>query len=108
MIGGKQTLLATAIVLALPMVPSNAQEAGQLARGLELALRICAQCHAVRKDQARSPNESAPRFQVIASVPGMTGIALSAALNTSHRTMPNIMLDPDQRSDIIAYILSLK
>jgi hypothetical protein len=38
----------------------------------------------------------------------MTSIALSAALNTSHRSMPNIMLSPDERADIIAYILSLK
>jgi cytochrome c len=44
----------------------------------------------------------------MASAPGMTAIALSAALSTSHRTMPNIMLEPDERTDIIAYILSLK
>jgi hypothetical protein len=38
----------------------------------------------------------------------MTAIALSAALNTSHPTMPNIMLEAAERADIIAYILSLK
>jgi hypothetical protein len=38
----------------------------------------------------------------------MTSIALSAALNTSHRSMPNIMLAADERADIVAYILSLK
>jgi hypothetical protein len=38
----------------------------------------------------------------------MTAIALSAALNTSHRTMPNIVLEPDEQLDIIAYILSIK
>jgi hypothetical protein len=38
----------------------------------------------------------------------MTSIALSAALNTSHRTMPNIMLQPDEQADVIAYILTLK
>jgi hypothetical protein len=37
----------------------------------------------------RSPNEIAPSFQVMASTPGMTAIALSAALSTSHRTMPS-------------------
>jgi hypothetical protein len=38
----------------------------------------------------------------------MTAIALSAALNTSHRSMPNIMLEADEQADIIAYILGLK
>ena len=97
-----------AAVIASAAAPGQAQEAGQPSRGLELARQLCAQCHAVEKRQARSPNVNAPRFEVIASVPGMTGIALAAALNTSHRTMPNIMLAADQRADIIAYILDLK
>ena len=98
------------IMIALPLATGygEAEEMGQPGRGLALAQRLCAQCHAVRKDQARSPNENAPRFEVIASVPGMTAIALSAALNTSHRSMPNIMLEADERANIIAYILSLK
>jgi mono/diheme cytochrome c family protein len=94
--------------LALTAARSEAQEIGQPGRGLALAQRLCAQCHAIEKQQPQSPNENAPRFQVIASVPGMTSIALSAALNTSHQSMPNIILSPDERADIIAYILSLK
>jgi mono/diheme cytochrome c family protein len=96
------------IALALATVQGQAQEIGQPGRGLALAQRLCAQCHAVQKGQARSPNAGAPRFQVIAAVPGMTSIALSAALNSSHRAMPNILLEADQQADIIAYILSLK
>jgi mono/diheme cytochrome c family protein len=97
-------------MIALPLATGcgEAQETSQPGRGLALARRLCAQCHAVQKEQARSPNENAPRFQVVASVPGMTAIALSAALNTSHRSMPNIMLEADEQADIIAYILSLK
>jgi mono/diheme cytochrome c family protein len=99
-----------AAMIALPLAAGcgEAQEIGQPGRGLALAQRLCSQCHAVRKEQAQSPNENAPRFQVIASVPGMTSIALSAALNTSHRTMPNIMLQPDEQADVTAYILTLK
>jgi mono/diheme cytochrome c family protein len=96
------------IALALVAGHCEAQEVGQPGRGLALAQRLCAQCHAVEKQQPQSPNEDAPRFRVIASVPGMTSIALSAALNTSHRSMPNIMLAADERADIVAYILSLK
>jgi hypothetical protein len=40
--------------------------------------------------------------------PGMTTIALTPALPTLHRQMPNIVLQPDDRRDVIAYILSLK
>ena len=99
-----------AALIALPLAAGcgEAQEIGQPGRGLALAQRLCSQCHAVRKEQAQSPNDNAPRFQVIASVPGMTSIALSAALNTSHRTMPNIMLQADEQADVIAYILTLK
>jgi mono/diheme cytochrome c family protein len=98
------------LMFALLLAASHggAQEIGQPGRGLALAQHLCAQCHAVRKGQARSPTENAPPFDVIASVPGMTTIALSAALNTSHRSMPNIMLEADEQTNIIAYILSLK
>ena len=98
------------LMTALPLMalPCNAQEIGQPGRGLALAQQLCAQCHAVRKDKTRSPHEDAPPFEVVASMPGMTSIALSAALNTSHRSMPNVILDAHDQADIIAYILSLK
>jgi hypothetical protein len=38
----------------------------------------------------------------------MTAMALSAALQSSHRSMPNVMLDSNQLSSIVAYILSLR
>ena len=103
-----QVGLAAMIAWSLATGYGEAQEIGQPGRGLVLAQRLCSQCHAVEKGPAQSRNANAPRFQVIASVPGMTSIALSAALNTSHRTMPNIMIEPEEQADIIAYILSLK
>lgn len=105
---GKHLLLSAAIASAMPIAQGWAQEIGQPRRGLELARQLCMQCHAVEKRQVQSPVDDAPHFEVIASVPGMTGIALSAALNTSHRTMPNIILAAEDQADIIAYILSLK
>src|SRR5262245_31064065 len=105
---GTRVALAAAMMLAVPIAGGWAQQVGQPGRGLELANRLCAECHAVQKSQARSPNERAPRFETVAAVPGMTAVALSAALNTSHRTMPNILLAPEEQAHIIAYILSLK
>lgn len=101
-------LPAIAIALAASVGSGAAQQVGAPRAGLELAQRLCAQCHAVTKDEGRSPNANAPRFETIAAVPGMTATALSATLNTSHRTMPNIILDAEQQANIIAYILSLK
>jgi mono/diheme cytochrome c family protein len=104
--GSKHALFAAAFMLL--MSPANGQEVGQPERGFELARQNCAECHAVGKDGARSPNQRAPTFQTIASVPGMTAIALAAALNTSHRTMPNIVLNREEQANIIAYILTLR
>jgi mono/diheme cytochrome c family protein len=102
----RQVMLALAV--ALPMTPGQGQEIGHASRGLALAQRLCAECHTIEKRYTRSPHANAPRFQAIASTPGMTAIALTAALNTSHHSMPNIMLAADEQADIIAYILSLK
>ena len=104
----KQLTLAAIIAVAMPAGHGAGQEIGQSSRGLVLAQRLCTECHAVQKEYSRSPNANTPRFQAIAAIPGMTATALSAALNTSHRAMPNIMLPGDEQADIIAYILSLK
>jgi mono/diheme cytochrome c family protein len=87
---------------------AQAQQIGQTQHGLALAQDVCAQCHAVTKGAARSPNANAPRFEAIAKTPGMTSAALHAALQTSHRTMPNLVLAGDDMANVIAYILSLK
>jgi hypothetical protein len=38
----------------------------------------------------------------------MTAMALTVWLTTSHPTMPNILLTPETREDIVAYILSIR
>jgi mono/diheme cytochrome c family protein len=100
----KLLFAAAAVILAWPV---HSQD-GNVGRGAEIARSVCATCHVVVRGQPAVPNSQAPPFSAIASTPGMTSIALSAALMTSHRLMPNIILEPDQRRDVIAYILSLK
>jgi mono/diheme cytochrome c family protein len=97
----------TAAALVVPVF-ALAQEADNVGHGRQVAQTICVECHVVARDQRVSPNSEAPPFPMIAATPGMTSIALTAALLTSHRLMPNIMLEPDERRDVIAYILSLK
>jgi len=101
-------LVAAVIGVLVAWGPSSGQEIDSAGRGRVLARQECARCHAVEKQQDQSPNEDAPSFHQVASTPGMNAMALSAALNTSHRTMPNLVIAPDEQSDIVAYILSLK
>ena len=101
-----QALLTTATFPA--SASAFAQEAANVGHGRQIAYTICIACHAVARDQQVSPNSEAPQFPLIAATPGMTSIALTAALLTSHRLMPNIILETDERQDVIAYILSLK
>ncbi|HTS40740.1 MAG TPA: cytochrome C [Xanthobacteraceae bacterium] len=84
------------------------QEVGNPEAGLAVARRICSECHAVQEQEDHSPKSTAPHFVYIANVPGMTAIALSVALQRSHRTMPNIILDANETRDVIRYILSLQ
>ena len=101
------SIVISALMLALAAKAGFAQGAGDTRRGAAVAGSQCVECHGVTAGQ-RSPKTAAPSFEVIAATPGMTTLALEAALGTSHRQMPNVMLESADRSDVIAYILSLK
>ena len=98
--------LMTGLLLALPQ--ASAQGVGSPKTGLAYARQNCAECHAVEKGGWESPNPDAPSFQSIAQTQGFSWIALSAFLQTPHKTMPNFLLQPQDREDVIALILSLK
>ncbi len=86
----------------------HAQDEGDARQGQAFAQRVCAQCHAVGRSQSASPNPNAPTFPVIAEVPGMTALALTVVLQSAHNAMPDLVLEPQERRDVIAYILSLR
>ena len=70
---------------------------------------MCAECHLVDNlPGEQSPNLIAPTFEHIAKAPGMNSAALTAALRTSHESMPNIIIKGADLSDVIAYVLSLR
>jgi mono/diheme cytochrome c family protein len=103
--------LSTAVVaacLAYAAHGARAQSIGNPVAGLAFARTICAECHAVESKAASSPNAAAPTFQRIANVPGMTETALYVALQTPHRTMPNLHLEADELRNVAAYIVSLR
>ena len=88
--------------------PVFAQEAGDPSSGFSHAQRVCAGCHAIRKGDKHSPNPLAPSFEAIANTSDVTGISLNATLHSVHENMPNFVLSRTDRTNVIAYILSLK
>jgi mono/diheme cytochrome c family protein len=102
-------MTCTIMLAALAAAPRiQAQELSDWQRGRLLARQVCAECHAVERNQVRSHNRLAPSFTAVASTPGMTAMALNAFLHTPHRAMPNLILSDDQVRGVITYILSLK
>lgn len=98
--------LGLGAVLAMS-APSMAQNYGDASRGAAFAMRVCQGCHGVRPQEV-SINALAPAFDTIADTRGMTETALSVALRTHHRDMPNLVLEDQERADVIAYIMTLK
>ena len=100
-------VLVTAVTVCFSNDHASAQQSGNIREGRRLAHAECAQCHVVDR-KGYSTNPAAPAFDEIANVPGMTSMALTVALRTSHRSMPNLIIKGRNAQNIIAYILSLK
>jgi mono/diheme cytochrome c family protein len=87
----------------------QAQHVSDIRKGRQLALEVCSSCHAVHTDQLQSPLATAPSFREIANTPGMTAAALNFWLTAHvHRTMPLLILSPQQVRDLSTYILSVR
>jgi cytochrome c len=102
----KQIGLCLAAILVLS--DAAAAQDPDVRAGRVTAETTCVECHAVRGEQGVLPTGAAPSFERIANAPGMSPLALQAALQTSHRTMPNVILTPDELRGIVRYILSLR
>ncbi|MEQ1867248.1 MAG: cytochrome c [Micropepsaceae bacterium] len=87
--------------------PSASEEG--LSAGRAYALENCAECHNVtRRAAGRRTKTGAPDFYAIANEKTTSVIGLNAFLMTPHPTMPNLIIAPEDRRNIIAYILSLR
>lgn len=98
-------IICTAL-LSMSVSHAFAQEGDPL-QGRQHAERLCANCHQIGAQRPPIPL-AGPSFLRVAKTKGMTGMALSVWFQTSHPTMPNIVVSPEVRADIIAYILSLR
>lgn len=91
-----------------PVPISDAQDIGDAGKGLAYARKVCSGCHNVLRVEAPSRHRQAPPFRSIANTPGMSVTALTVWSRTAHPTMPNLIIDPNDMDDLIAYILSLR
>ena len=103
----KTVILVAAATLLATGYASKAQDA-DVEAGAAYAEQVCAACHAVLSNQELSPLPEAPTFQSVADTPGMTELALTVWLQSSHPTMPNIVLAQDDLRNVVAYIRSLE
>jgi len=108
----RAALAILAAVAALAVIrphaaSSAAPESGGAASGHRLAEAWCKACHAIEPRTAGTPS-AAPDFAAVANQPSTTELALKVFLRSSHPSMPNLVLTPEQTDDIVSYILSLK
>jgi mono/diheme cytochrome c family protein len=99
-------LLPLILGMSAALQPLAAQNSpGSVEAGRSLATQWCTGCHAV---EPKTMGLFAADFAEIAKLPSTTALSLKVFLRTSHRNMPNFILQPDEANDIAAYILSLK
>lgn len=88
--------------------PTSAQSDGVASRGAAYAENNCARCHGTGPGDKFSPMPGLAPFRIIANTPGMTATAIAVWLRTPHKDMPNLVIEADDRADLIAYIVSLR
>lgn len=105
--------LAAGLAAAVPMLAQTpafpTQQADPAAhRGLAYAREACSGCHSVEPGVPAMPGAKARSFTAIASTPGMTSMALNVWFNTSHPTMPNLVISQRSKEDLYAYFDALR
>ena len=78
-----------------------------VSEGYQLAKAWCASCHAIELHAVEFPGQP-PSFEAVANQPGVTPLALKVFLRTSHKDMPNLIVQPNEAEALVGYILSLK
>jgi mono/diheme cytochrome c family protein len=102
-IGTSRFLIVASLVL--PAVALAQPLAGDPASGRKTATALCGTCHQVIGGKGR---DSPASFVDIANMTSTTALSLKVFLRTSHKEMPNLIIDSSDTDDLIAYILSLK
>jgi mono/diheme cytochrome c family protein len=101
--------LLVAAVLGLACPAAQAQTQAAIARGREIAERVCAGCHAIDNQKGGTvQGTDVPSFRALANRPYRTPESLRAFIMTPRHPMPAIPLELNEIRDVVAYIQSLK
>jgi|SRR5262245_58978708 len=98
-----------AVVAALSWPGVAAAQSPEVERGRTFVRLHCAMCHAIDK-VSPSPLAAAPPFRTLHQRYPVETLeeALGEGIITGHPSMPEFRLDPDQISDVIAFLKSLE
>ena len=102
-------LIALAALLLIRMHNATGAQPGQdgVSAGQRLAEAWCKDCHALEKTSPGTFSR-APDFVRIANRTSTTELSLKVFLRSNHRSMPNLIIAPDQADDLAQFILSLR
>jgi mono/diheme cytochrome c family protein len=102
-------IIGAALVAAAAGFPASANaQSADTSLGKHFAETVCSACHQTDKDASGpGPNPAAPSFLAISRRPSMSDLAIKVFLRSSHPTMPNIILSPEEIDSVTAYIRSL-
>ena len=100
-------VLALLLFLRMHGAAAQAQDvAGDAAAGRRLVAAWCSECHALVSGTAAG--KAGPDLTAVANMPSTTALSLRVFLQSSHPSMPNLIIGRAETDDLIAYILSLK
>jgi mono/diheme cytochrome c family protein len=99
--------IAAVLFVRLHNASGTTPDSDGVSAGHRLAEAWCTTCHATDSNAGGTSN-TAPDFVAIANQPATTALSLKVFLQTSHRSMPNLVLTPEQADDLASYILSMK
>ncbi|MEZ5776430.1 MAG: cytochrome c [Hyphomicrobiaceae bacterium] len=109
----KPAFVLIAMLAASPLAVSPAMAldapADVLAAGRAILSKNCARCHAIDKE-GESPLAKAPAFRTLGQRYAIDtlGEGLAEGLVTAHEDMPEIVFEPDQIDQILAYLQSIQ
>jgi mono/diheme cytochrome c family protein len=86
----------------------QADELGDIDAGFQFAAQHCAGCHDIKTRNPMTTGSGVPTFATVANTAGITRTSLVVWMQTSHPDMPDLILQPQDLDNVIAYILSLK
>lgn len=98
------------MLIAVPKVAGAAEEEAPPApeKGLELAERLCKNCHLIGNDVGTSVPAGPPTFRGIANRAGVTGQQIMDVLIKPHAPMPDMHLSGPEINDLNAYLETLR